>query len=268
MTISATSSAAIHFDTAATGRRHPVIASVLAASLIISLVVPPAVAQPHGSRYARDDDGARGDGKEMRKGSRKDARKVTRTDVPREVPLRASFVRPEPVRGDLIRVDSRGDYRDRGGKWGSRTYRRPIVTGTVIHVAPNRIRHYRNVVVVRPYGRWYGGYGRYHRDADAWRFLAFTAITLAILNNLNERQQRSYEQAQVTAATAPIGQTITWNDNGAAGTVTPLRDGTSNTGAYCREFQQTVTIAGRTEDAYGTACRKPDGAWEVVSSGQ
>jgi triosephosphate isomerase len=36
-------------------------------------------------------------------------------------------------------------------------------------------------------------------------------------------------------------------------------------GRYCREFQQTVTIGGRTEQAYGTACMQPDGAWEVIS---
>jgi surface antigen len=36
-------------------------------------------------------------------------------------------------------------------------------------------------------------------------------------------------------------------------------------GAYCREFQQTVSIGGREERAYGTACRQPDGSWKVVS---
>jgi surface antigen len=45
-----------------------------------------------------------------------------------------------------------------------------------------------------------------------------------------------------------------------------VRDGTdTRTGAYCREFQQTVTIGGKTESAYGTACRQPDGTWKVVS---
>jgi hypothetical protein len=135
-------------------------------------------------------------------------------------------------------------------------------------VPTKRVRHYRNVVIVRPYGHWYHGYGHHHRDVDAWRFLAFTAITLAILNNLNERQQRTYESAQIRAVTAPVGQTIAWNDGNAQGTVTTLRDGTASNGQYCREFQQTVTIGGRSEEAYGTACRKPDGAWEVVSSGQ
>lgn len=74
--------------------------------------------------------------------------------------------------------------------------------------------------------------------------------------------QRAYEQAQ----TAPIGQNIEWNnpDNGHQGAVTPVRDGTSSAGEYCREYQQAVTIGGRTENAYGVACRQPDGSWRIV----
>lgn len=74
--------------------------------------------------------------------------------------------------------------------------------------------------------------------------------------------ERAYEQARA----APIGQPIAWEnpDNGHYGSVTPVREGTHNrTGEYCREFQQTVTIGGRPEDAYGVACRQPDGAWRI-----
>ena len=39
-----------------------------------------------------------------------------------------------------------------------------------------RTRHYRNVVVVRPYGHWYPGFAHYRRDRDAYRWLALTAI--------------------------------------------------------------------------------------------
>jgi len=38
-------------------------------------------------------------------------------------------------------------------------------------------------------------------------------------------------------------------------------------GRYCREFLQEVVIGGRKEQAYGTACRQPDGSWEVISTG-
>ena len=65
---------------------------------------------------------------------------------------------------------------------------------------------------------------------------------------------------------APIGETIAWNnpDSGNSGTFTPTRDGTNTaTGEYCREYQTTVTVGGKTESAYGTACRQPDGSWRI-----
>ena len=34
---------------------------------------------------------------------------------------------------------------------------------------------------------------------------------------------------------------------------------------YCREFHTTATVAGQTAEIYGTACRGPDGAWEIVA---
>jgi surface antigen len=45
-----------------------------------------------------------------------------------------------------------------------------------------------------------------------------------------------------------------------------LRDGKSTSRRYCREFQQTITVGGKAEQAYGTACQQPDGAREVVST--
>lgn len=75
--------------------------------------------------------------------------------------------------------------------------------------------------------------------------------------------QQAYQEAQV----APIGNTISWDnpDNGHYGSVTPVRQGTNDaTGEYCREFQQTVTIGGQTQQAYGVACRQPDGSWRIV----
>ena len=32
---------------------------------------------------------------------------------------------------------------------------------------------------------------------------------------------------------------------------------------YCREFQKQIIIDGRTEQAYGVACRQPDGIWKL-----
>jgi len=132
----------------------------------------------------------------------------------------------------------------------------------VVVVPPER--HYRGIRVYRPYGYRYPGYGFYYGDLEAYRWLAFTAITLAILHNLNEEQQRLHEQAQIRATTARVGETIIWDDGGATGAVTTTRVGTSTSGRQCREFQQTVTIGGKTEQAWGTACLQPDGSWELV----
>lgn len=64
---------------------------------------------------------------------------------------------------------------------------------------------------------------------------------------------------------APSGQTVAWKnpDSGHAGTYTPQPAYQTNTGQYCREFQQTIVIGGKEEKAFGTACRQPDGSWQT-----
>jgi len=54
-------------------------------------------------------------------------------------------------------------------------------------------------------------------------------------------------------------------DSGNYGTVTPVRTYEQPSGQVCREFNQTIFIGGRSETAYGTACRQPDGTWKIVS---
>ena len=142
----------------------------------------------------------------------------------------------------------------------------PLRHGRKVVVPAGRVRHYRSVVIARPHGHFYPGYGHFHRDEDAYKWLAFTAITLKVLDVLNEEQQRAHEAAQVKASSAPVGETIVWKEGGASGSVTATREGHSTGGRYCREFQQDVTIGGKTERAYGTACQQPDGAWEIVST--
>lgn len=84
--------------------------------------------------------------------------------------------------------------------------------------------------------------------------------------SLDRADQVYAQQAMNRAHAAPIGETITWNNpqSGHTGTYTPIREGQSTSGRFCREFQQTVTVGGRTEQAYGTACRQPDGSWQIV----
>lgn len=83
---------------------------------------------------------------------------------------------------------------------------------------------------------------------------------------MDRADQAAAQQAYEKAQTAPINRSIAWQnpDNGHKGTVTPIREGTSQIGEYCREFQQSVTIGGRQENAYGVACQQPDGSWKIV----
>ncbi|MBI4031050.1 MAG: glycine zipper 2TM domain-containing protein [Proteobacteria bacterium] len=83
-----------------------------------------------------------------------------------------------------------------------------------------------------------------------------------------DRADRMYmSQAQSGAHNARIGETISWNnpESGHSGSYTPTRDGTSSSGSYCREYQQTIMVGGQKETAYGTACQQPDGSWEIVN---
>ncbi len=170
----------------------------------------------------------------------------------------------QPLAADLRvddRVDRRDDRRDyrQDDRWDD--HRRVIVQPIVV---PRR-RVINNIVVIRPHGHPYAGYGHYHDDHDAMKWLAFTAITLKILDNINEAAQREHEAAQVKATTAPVGEKIIWSDGDANGYVVATKEGKSSTsGLVCREFQQSVTIGGKTEEAWGQACLQADGSWQIV----
>jgi len=96
-----------------------------------------------------------------------------------------------------------------------------------------------------------------------------TLIGSEIGRSMDKVDQIKANEANTRAHTAPIGEEITWNNpqNNHSGSVTPTRDGYSASGSYCREFYQSVNIAGKTENAYGVACRQPDGTWRIVQEG-
>jgi surface antigen len=81
----------------------------------------------------------------------------------------------------------------------------------------------------------------------------------------DKRQQA--QAAQKALETTPSGKSVAWRnpDTGNNGTVMPVRTYRSTSGQYCREYQQTITVGGQTHQAYGTACRQPDGSWKIVS---
>jgi len=90
----------------------------------------------------------------------------------------------------------------------------------------------------------------------------------AIGHHLDNKDKQLAEQ---TAARAfennHTGQGSTWKnpDTGNSGTVTPTKTYQSASGQYCREYRQDVMIGNEKHQAYGTACRQPDGSWKIQS---
>ena len=75
------------------------------------------------------------------------------------------------------------------------------------------------------------------------------------------------DRATQRAYSAPIGETISWNnpDSGNSGSITPVKDGRTSGGRYCREYSQTIYVDGRQQTGYGQACQNPDGTWQIVN---
>ena len=88
------------------------------------------------------------------------------------------------------------------------------------------------------------------------------------VGNALDQADRRYaaETAQRSLEFEPAGTTSTWYnpDSGHSGSFTPTRTYQDASGTYCREYQQTVTVGGEEQEAYGTACRQPDGSWKII----
>ncbi len=74
------------------------------------------------------------------------------------------------------------------------------------------------------------------------------------------------QSTQNALESGPSGQAVSWRnpDSGNYGTVVPEPAIRQSSGAYCREYQQTIVIGGQTEQAHGRACRQEDGTWKIV----
>ena len=80
---------------------------------------------------------------------------------------------------------------------------------------------------------------------------------MAVAEEGGQPDQRQYR--------ADSGTRSVWRnpDSGNSGSVTPIKTYAQPSGTYCREFAQTITVGGNTEQAYGHACRMPDGTWKL-----
>jgi len=86
--------------------------------------------------------------------------------------------------------------------------------------------------------------------------------------SLDAVDQRQISRATQTALeTALPNQPLAWQnlDNGHSGTVVSGPYYQTASGQFCREFRQTVTIGGATQQSHGKACRRWDGTWQIVN---
>lgn len=118
-------------------------------------------------------------------------------------------------------------------------------------------------------GAWIGsnvGKGKGNIAAIAAGTLLGAALGKSVGASLDRADMNYYNRtSQNTLETYRNGQTSTWvnPDNGNSGTITPIRTYQTNSGTHCREYSQTISVNGRHEEAYGTACRQPDGTWKI-----
>ena len=124
-------------------------------------------------------------------------------------------------------------------------------------------------------GSQFGGDHRGRRGGDTGRLVSTaigvfvgTLVGSEIGRYMDEVDRMKANEANTRAQTAAMGEKITWNNPRTrhSGSITPVREGYSESGNYCREFYQTVNIGGKAEDAYGVACRQPDGTWRIVQT--
>ena len=78
--------------------------------------------------------------------------------------------------------------------------------------------------------------------------------------------QQDRLNASVVLEHVQTGVPSTWinPDTGYQYVMTPTNTFSGASGP-CREYTMDATIGGRTEQVYGTACRQPDGSWQVTN---
>ena len=80
-------------------------------------------------------------------------------------------------------------------------------------------------------------------------------------------ERTDYLWVSRTLEYAPSREPVRWvnPDTRTSYEVEALSTHVDRAGRYCREYQTTATVAGERRQVYGTACRQPDGSWEVVN---
>lgn len=87
-------------------------------------------------------------------------------------------------------------------------------------------------------------------------------LPAAVLAQLTKDQAALQRAAQTEAFTAPVGETIYWEDSGRTGSA--MAETENAMGSFlCRTFVQTIKITESEERASTLACKNPDGIWQA-----
>lgn len=111
------------------------------------------------------------------------------------------------------------------------------------------------------------GKGKGNVAAIAAGTLLGAGLGKSIGRSLDRADLNQYHQtSQYSLENAKTGTTSSWvnPDSGNSGSITPTKTFQNAQGRNCREYTQTITIGGKNEQAYGTACRQPDGSWQII----
>jgi surface antigen len=85
-----------------------------------------------------------------------------------------------------------------------------------------------------------------------------------VIGHYMDRQDHAYMSQAII--TTPVNETASWTNTKTNTTyhVTPIRNYKTTNNQYCREYKTTVVVDDKTTQAYGTACRNPDGSWHIM----
>jgi surface antigen len=91
--------------------------------------------------------------------------------------------------------------------------------------------------------------------------------TIAVIKSMDDADQAymtdHFNHAMESAVT---GQSVNWTNpsSGYQVQVSPTRTFQQANSTYCREFTQSVIAKSDPSTTHGTACRQPDGSWQIV----
>ena len=87
-------------------------------------------------------------------------------------------------------------------------------------------------------------------------------------HNMDKIDRKYYRKTSHNAFEhIPSGHTVEWinPETGTSGSFTPISSLDIANNSYCRKFKETLTVAGNSQEGYGTACRQSDGEWKIVN---